>query len=277
MSSTVNYFVDAKKYDLVDAIEREKVEVLQTPHKQHSVENENENENVNDNVNGNDKDDPQNKAEISEKIYYLYQEDFEVGTFRIQTSGIYVIMEDITFNFNSGTGNEASAWLPSCDQTDTYPGACDYRDPYFMGFFAGITIECSDVIIDLNGHTLKQSIEMYYQQRWFSIIELDSQPFMPAQGPGMFGPSPYIATNVEIKNGVFGLTSHHAIHGNRNKYIHIHDIEIRDFETHGIQLNGFESVKIYNVKIHDSSRIAYLKGSSLSFFLYLSNVLLFFC
>ena len=130
-----------------------------------------------------------------------------------------------------------------------------------MGFFAGITVECGEVVIDLNGHTLSQSQNFYYQQRWFSIIELDSQPFMPAQGPGMFGATPSIASNVEIKNGVFGLTSHHAIHGNRNSNINIHDVEITNFETHGIQLNGFENVIIENVDIHDSSRIAFLKGN----------------
>ena len=76
----------------------------------------------------------------------------------------------------------------------------------------------------------------------------------------MFGASPLIAENIEIKNGYFGLTSHHAIHGNRNKNIHIHDIDISNFETHGIQLNGFENIILSDIKIHDSSQIAYLKG-----------------
>ena len=169
-------------------------------------------------------------------------------------------MEDITFDFNFGIANEDGAWLPHSDQGEDYPGAGDYRDPYFMGFFAGITVETNDVIIDLNGKRLKQSFSFYYQQRWFSHIELANQPFMPAQGPGMFGANVIAAENIEIKNGIFDLTSHHAIHGNRNKNIKIHDIEICNFETHGIQLNGFDNVELYNIHIHSTSNIAYLKG-----------------
>ena len=32
--------------------------------------------------------------------------------------------------------------------------------------YAGITVECSDVIIDLNGHTIGMSEEFYLQQRF---------------------------------------------------------------------------------------------------------------
>ena len=167
--------------------------------------------------------------EARESIHYLYQSDFEEGTYRIQESGIYVFMEDIVFDFNSGDLNEDGSWLPHCDQSEQYVGACAYRDPYFMGFFAGVTIECDNVVLDLNGKKLSQSVEFYYQQRWFSIIELASQPFMPAQGPGMFGADPKIASNVEIKNGYLGLTSHHGIHGNQNTNIHVHDIDISEY------------------------------------------------
>ena len=40
-----------------------------------------------------------------------------------------------------------------------------YRDAYHLGFFAGITIECDYVAINLNGHKLSQTVEFYYQQR----------------------------------------------------------------------------------------------------------------
>ena len=39
-------------------------------------------------------------------------------------------------------------------------------------FFAGITIETDDVILDLNGNALKMSERFYYSQPFFSIIEL---------------------------------------------------------------------------------------------------------
>jgi len=190
----------------------------------------------------------------------LYQSDFLHGTYRITKSGTYTIMEDITFDFNAGTANEDGAWLPHSDQEDDYPGAGQYRDPYFMGFFAGITIETKDVILNLNGHTLQQSEPYYHQQRWFSIIELANQPFMPGQGPGFFGGDPVMADGATIKDGTLGLTSHHAIHGNRCKNIVIENVIIKDFETHGIQINGFENVEIRNVEIGPSSQKAYLLG-----------------
>ena len=79
----------------------------------------------------------ENEQGSMDDVYYLYQKDFVEGTYRITKSGTYVIMEDITFDFNAGTSNEDGAWLPHLDQIDEYPGAAQYRDPYFMGFFAG--------------------------------------------------------------------------------------------------------------------------------------------
>jgi len=117
----------------------------------------------------------------------LYQKDFTHGTYRITQPGTYVIMEDIEFDFNGGDIEKPTeGWLPTDDQKDMYPGANDYRDNYFLGFFAGITIESNDVVLDLNGHELKQSLNFYYAQRWFSIIELASTLFLPGQGNGFF-------------------------------------------------------------------------------------------
>ena len=107
-------------------------------------------------------------------VMYLSQNDFSEGTFRITKSGTYIITEDIEFDFNK----DDDYW-PRADQADDYPGAASYRDPYFMGFFAGITVEADYVTIDLNGHELKQSTTFHYQQRWFAIIELGSQQFLP--------------------------------------------------------------------------------------------------
>ena len=58
-------------------------------------------------------------------------------------------MEDIIFDFNSGDINNPQAnngWWPKPDQVDDYPGAGEYKNPFFLGFFAGITIETNDVI-----------------------------------------------------------------------------------------------------------------------------------
>ena len=120
-------------------------------------------------------------------IVELYQKDFEEGTYRIKEPGYYKIMEDIVFDFNNidketeEYNNPTDGWFPLDSQQDKYPGAGQYRDNFFLGFFAGITIECDDVILDLNQHELRQSKPFYYAQRWFSTIELASSMFLPGQ------------------------------------------------------------------------------------------------
>jgi len=201
-------------------------------------------------------------------VTYLYQSDFTEGTYRITTPGAYRVMEDIEFDFNGAPEGTASPnnvednfWWPKEDMADVYPGAGDSRDPYFLGFFAGIAIECGDVVLDLNGHELKMSLNFYYQQPYFSIIELANQAFLPQQGPGLFGTDPTFASDVTIKNGVIGLSAHHGIHGNNNERVVIEDIVVRDFQTHGVQLNGFEDVTIRDTEIGPSVERAYLNGN----------------
>ena len=108
---------------------------------------------------------PEDTTKVDKK---LYRADFEHGTYRIRIPGTYTIMEDIDFDFkaNKNNPNVDGAYWPTSDDIAEYPGAGDVRGPYFMGFFAGITIECNDVTLDLNGHTLKMSEYFYYQQRW---------------------------------------------------------------------------------------------------------------
>merc|ERR1719361_1728224 len=196
-------------------------------------------------------------------VVELWQSDFEEGTYRIETSGTYKIMEDIVFDFNAGDlydPNSGTSWWPTSDQVDDYPGAGSTRDIYYLGFIAGITVETDDVIIDLNGYTLTMSQALYYQQRFFSIISLKSVAFPLNQGPGVFGADPKFASNVVIKDGTIGLSSHHGIHGHYNKDVTIENVHVRDFETHGVQMSYFEDLKMKNVEIGPSSTIAYLKG-----------------
>ena len=63
-------------------------------------------------------------------VHELYQSDFESGTYRIQKSGTYKIMEDIVFDFNAGDVMNPSAgtsWWPQEEQSDLYPGVCSMR------------------------------------------------------------------------------------------------------------------------------------------------------
>ena len=69
-------------------------------------------------------------------------------------------------------------------------------------------------------------------------------------GPSNFGSTDvHYASDVVIKNGLLGLTSHHGIHGNNNKNIVLRDLIIRDFEVAGVALNGFDSVTVHDIEI----------------------------
>jgi len=197
-------------------------------------------------------------------LYRLWQKDFEHGTYRILKPGKYIVMEDITFDFKAPEGymqggldtyNGPGDWWPTYDQIDDYPGAGDLKDPYFLGFWAGITIEADNVILELNHHTLEMSEALYYQQSFFALISLTSQVFLPGQGPGFFGASPVASSNVMIRNGELGLTSHHAIQGNFNKNVLLENLKIRDFKTHGVQFNGFDGVTIRNVDVGPNRKL----------------------
>ena len=57
---------------------------------------------------------------------------------------------------------------------------------YHLGFFSAITIECSGVVLDLNGYTIQQTKKHNLHQR-FSVIELANAPFIPSQGTLVWG------------------------------------------------------------------------------------------
>ena len=183
----------------------------------------------------------------------LKNDDIKDGTYRIISSGKYKLSEDIIFNPNPGIKNDINLddWNPRYpSQLLSYP-----PDKYGLGFFAAITIEADNVILDLNGYTIRQSKEHYLQQRFFSLIELANQPFIPksdntsTQGPANFGTSFIAPNNVKICNGYLGLSSHHGIHGNAMKNIVLEDLTISNFEIAGIALNGGENMLLKNVKV----------------------------
>ena len=176
----------------------------------------------------------------------LRQHHFDTGTYRITTPGYYVLGEDIIFH-----PNPFNDFKPTTQQFkhNTYP-----VHPYRLGFFAAITIECQDVILDLNGHSISQSNHHNIIQRFFSLIELANTPFIPKTGPANFGDTINAANNVIIKNGTLSLSSHHSIHGNNNDKIYIHDIVFKDFEVAAIALNGGNHVYIKDNEIQGTNR-----------------------
>ena len=92
-------------------------------------------------------------------------------------------------------------------QSEQYPGAESWRNEYFMGVFAGITIEVDDVVLDLNGLEIAMAPAFYYQQR------AQERVYALGQGPDMFGAHSKYASNVLIKDGSTRLSSHRGITG----------------------------------------------------------------
>lgn len=181
----------------------------------------------------------------------LSQSDFDAGTYRILQTGIYCLVEDILFNPIPGSSDEPNApnaWFPT--DGDKFPGSTTLDNGGFaLGFFATISIEADNVKLDLKGFTIEWSFDFYVQQRFGAHIEIANQPFLPNTGPAIFGENMKEITNVEIKNGVLGLISHHGIHSNNATNVFISDLKINNFEVSAIQLNGFFNAEIRNIII----------------------------
>lgn len=210
----------------------------------------------------------------------LTNDDFLYGTYIIDQPGTYVLAEDISFNPNSietmdaaiangeiapiiveragwengvdafSAGNPFPTQFGDYQGTFTPGGIADVRyNPaaYGIGFFAAIAIEADDVTLDLNGYTIEQSAEHSLLQRFFAVIELADQPFIPAQGPHSFGESLQAATNVTIENGTIGRSAHHGIHGNENVNVTIRNVDFVDYEVGAVALNGVDGLLVENV------------------------------
>ena len=183
-------------------------------------------------------------------IVYLRQSDFDNGTVRIKTPGIYILRENIDFNPN--VNNDS---MPTSEQNTSglYPSVGN--SPYRLGFFAAITVESDDVIIDLNGYTLQQSRLHFLQQRFYANIEVASAPFIGPQGPGVaLGENDYRSGNkVLIMNGTLGRSSHHGVHSNFNESVVFHNLIIENFLVAGIAMNGLTNGVFNNITVRNST------------------------
>ena len=209
-------------------------------------------------------DDTSNTITSSTNTVYLTNADIATGTYRITQPGTYILTEDLKFNFNAPSTEDKTdeefsannydtdnmAWFPSKEQQDEYDGLYSYNGLYSLGFFAGITIESDDVIIDLNQHSMEMSYEFYLQQRFFSLIELGNRQFIAGQGLSSDVDTEEVyPTTVEIKNGLLGLTSHHAIHGNNVETLTISDVTIHNFDVAGIGCNGCRGLAVTDTTV----------------------------
>lgn len=166
----------------------------------------------------------------------LHQSDFDSGSYRIKKSGYYYFAEDVFFN------PKPELELQRADK------------PRIGGWFAALSIECDNVIIDLNTKTFAAHPDFLESQKLkvFALIEFGNSPF-PLQKFPFFAytgeQKPIFAGNVTVKNGTIGASPHHGLHGNSNSNIQIYDITVRDWEVAGIAFNGLKSGVIKNVTI----------------------------
>ena len=173
-------------------------------------------------------------------IHCLSQEDFDKGPVIIREPGVYRLKSDIVFSpFQENNGKPTEEWL------NTLPE--DERKAYVLGAFAAIVIRADNVCLDLNGKTFKQSEIHFFQQTFYSHVEMASSPFILGQGPADFGKNVDEANQVFITNGTFGLSSHHGIHGNLCKNCIFSNLKFENFAVAAIHLNGSHNIVVDNV------------------------------
>jgi hypothetical protein len=210
----------------------------------------------------------------SEKVIFLSQQDFKHGTVIINcdsvvssvnsevilniknTSGYtFRLTEDIDFNptnYEPETVSRtkvATIGKPSKGFGTHYP-----YDQYGIGFFAAIAVSAKNVVIDLNGHTLRQSSSHKLTQRFFACIETANQPFIPGVGPHTFGSSFKSCDRVMICNGTLGQSAHHGIHGNNQTNLIVHDVDFKNYEVSASSLNGGEHISFTNCRMLGSDQ-----------------------
>ena len=183
-------------------------------------------------------------------IVHLKNSDFQAGTVRITKPGVYILQEDITFD-----PNPTNDYQPTPQQIASGLYPMDPCHAYHLGFFAAITIETENVILDLNQHTIQQSMGHYLQQRFYAHIELASAPFIPSQGPACLTTTATYkkADKTMIINGTLGRSSHHGIHGNTMSGTFVHNVTIQDFQVAGISLNGLKTGVFHKLIIQNTN------------------------
>mmetsp|Transcript_5396 Transcript_5396/g.14487 ORF Transcript_5396/g.14487 Transcript_5396/m.14487 type:complete len:579 (-) Transcript_5396:256-1992(-) len=193
---------------------------------------------------------PSLKHEKQKTHRVLCQTDFDQGTVIIDQPGSYLLGENITFNPNSR--ENGGDCMPRIDQFSFMGGPYDPA-AYGIGFFAAISIIADNVELDLNGFTLQQGVEHNLIQRFFALIELGSTPFLSGFGPHDFG-SFQAPKNVEIKNGILGLSAHHALHGNLAEHVRVHDVVMQDWAVAAISINGGRDIWVKNVEVGPNTK-----------------------
>ena len=163
-----------------------------------------------------------------ETIVRLRQDDFRNGPVVIDQSDVRVLFEtDVVFSF---------------------PPPTELKDPFHLGFFAGLIIGAPRVVVDLQGHRLTMHPSFRMEQRFFAFIECDVTPF--PVGKANFQTPPKSPTDITIRNGTMEFTSHFCIHASTcGGRILIEDLRMNDFEVGAVSLSGGSDIFVRRCSI----------------------------
>ena len=177
-------------------------------------------------------------------VVRLKNSDFASGTVRITKHGYYFLSEDVLFHPNA-----ENDFMPTFEQIKNKIYPVGRGGAYHLGFFAAITVESDDVILDLNGHTIQQTKKHNLMQRFFSCIELASASVYTYTRTHSFSETYKSANRVCIINGNLDVSSHHGIHANLANDVLLSNLTIKNFEVAGIALNGTKNAVLNNLTI----------------------------
>lgn len=219
---------------------------------------------------------------------YLTQQDFDEnpvcvlsgvlggGSLRLVMSNDYYLSENITLDFNSNYyyfPTKEQQELPVSSELQLRGFKQKYLYPtrqnngsYDLGFFGGIVVEASDITIDGNGFQISMSEQFALNQRFFSIINLGSAPFIPRTGPGDFGILFTSPKHTIIKNIILGRSSHNGILGNDIHHLYLTNVDAIDWEVSGMTLNNSDYVTVKDSNFKDSNKKVFVRGSYAQFF-----------
>ena len=160
----------------------------------------------------------------------LGRSDFAQGPYVVTEPDVELVLtEDVVLNFGEPPPPKES--------------------PHHLGFFGGIVIGAPRVVIDLNRKSLSMHPMFRERQRFFALISLDVTPF--PVGKAKFTTEPKSPTDIVIKNGTLGLTSHFCVHGNtlREGRLLLSDLRMEDFEVGAVSVSGASDVMVRRCSI----------------------------
>lgn len=182
-------------------------------------------------------------CQSDENVVYLTKKDFKNGTYRIRNPGTYRLAECINFDPKYGSDT------PRPDV------------PKNGFWFAAISIETDNVILDGCGHEIREST--YYQKKnlvgALALVLLGNSTFSGLlfnfANATYKGETEYVAANnVTIKNMRFGISSHFAIRGENNNNVNIENCIIEEAQSAAINLQGPINLVIKDIKIYGSTK-----------------------